>query len=152
MNHKSSLIVISRRLCMGKKKYHVHTLVLLSTKKKVEIYETLLNLYSVNIGISYLRMINECGFSFLSNLYWIGWEKAPPLVDFMVSWLASTHRFIVPLIFFHLNKHFRRQTIRLVLGRVWNVISVAPTINKSSPKNIILKVADLSRGHPTQWC
>ena len=34
--------------------------------------------------------------------------KAPPLADFMVSWLSSTYRLLSPVVFWSLNPKFRK--------------------------------------------
>ena len=43
--------------------------------------------------------------------------QPPPFVDFLTSWLATSHNFISPLIFWTLNSHFRTATLRFFITK-----------------------------------
>ena len=44
--------------------------------------------------------------------------QSPPAIDFVVSWLAATHTFWSPVIYWMLNDQFRRASHRFFIRRV----------------------------------
>ncbi|XP_047115949.1 uncharacterized protein LOC124795913 [Schistocerca piceifrons] len=46
-------------------------------------------------------------------------SKAPPFLDFLATWLALSHSFWSPFLFWLLDGHFRRVCRTLLLTKIW---------------------------------